>query len=184
MHSYREPKVVPARAYPCPSPRAAMSVEPQMLRRRRTALRLPPLLFDDAFRSLLSNQVCRGGLDGGESITVARGGLDGGESITVARGGLDGGESITVARGGLDGGESITVLRGGLDGGESITVARGGLDGGESIMAKAEPAIAQPATKATRLTFIMIPPNKLLIGATIRRGAKSAPRASNSDAGN
>jgi hypothetical protein len=59
-----------------------------------------------------------------------------------------------VARGGLDGGESITVARGGLDGGESITVARGGLDGGESIMANAEPAIAQPAIKAIKLTFI------------------------------
>jgi hypothetical protein len=81
----------------------------------------------------------------------------------MARGGLDGGESITAARGGLDGGESITAARGGLDGGESITAARGGLEGGESVNAKAEPATAQPATKAIRLAFIIFAPSEVLI---------------------
>src|ERR1700730_17995979 len=90
-------------------------------------------------------------------------------------GGLDGGESITATWGGLDGGESITAAWGGLDGGESITAAWGGLDGGESMTANAEPAIAQPATKATRLTFIMIPPNELLIDATLRRSEMGLP---------
>jgi hypothetical protein len=64
-----------------------------------------------------------------------------------------------VARGGLAGGESITVARGGLAGGESITVARGGLAGGESVNARAELATAQPATKAIKLTFMIIAPN-------------------------
>jgi hypothetical protein len=104
---------------------------------------------------------------GGESITAARGGLVGGESITAARGGLVGGESITAARGGLVGGESITAVRGGLVGGESITAARGGLVGGESVNARAEPATAQPATKAIRLTFIMFTPSELLICAVM-----------------
>jgi hypothetical protein len=55
----------------------------------------------------------------------------------------------------LVGGESITAAWGGLVGGESITAAWGGLVGGESVNAKAELATAQPATKATRLSFIM-----------------------------
>jgi hypothetical protein len=60
------------------------------------------------------------------------------------------------------------VARGGLDGGESITVARGGLDGGESVNAKAEPATAQPATKAIRLAFIMFTPSDLFISVVMR----------------
>jgi hypothetical protein len=107
----------------------------------------------------------RGGFAGGESITAARGGLAGGESIIAVRGGLAGGESMTAVRGGLAGGESMTAVRGGFAGGESITVARGGFAGGESIKANAELATAQPATKATRLTFIMIAPSGLLTGA-------------------
>ncbi len=43
---------------------------------------------------------------------------------------------------------------GGLVGGMSMAATCGGLVGGMSIMAKAELATAQPATKATRLTFI------------------------------
>src|ERR1700731_1720440 len=66
--------------------------------------------------------------------------------------------SSTVACGGLDGMLSSTVACGGLEGMLSITVACGGLDGMLSIMAKAELATAQPATKATRLTFIMNTP--------------------------
>ncbi len=81
--------------------------------------------------------------------------------MTIARGGLVGGESKTIARGGLVGGESKTAVRGGLVGGESITVPRGGLEGGESVNAKAELAIAQPATKAIKLTFIVISPSVL-----------------------
>jgi hypothetical protein len=76
--------------------------------------------------------------------------------MTVACGGLDGGVSMTVACGGLDGGVSMTVACGGLDGGVSMTMACGGLDGGVSITAKAGLAIAQPASKATRLIFIVI----------------------------
>jgi len=95
-----------------------------------------------------------------------RGGWDGGESITAMRGGWDGGESVTAMRGGWDGGESVTAMRGGWDGGESITATLGGLDGGESTNAKAELATAQPATKATRLTFIVIAPGVLLTTAT------------------
>jgi hypothetical protein len=68
----------------------------------------------------------------------------------------------------VDGGESITVARGGVDGGESITVARGGVDGGESIIANAELATAQPAIKAIRLTFMMIPLNEWLMNAAMR----------------
>jgi hypothetical protein len=94
--------------------------------------------------------------------------VDGGESITVACGGVDGGESITVTCGGVDGGESITVTCGGVDGGESITVACGGVDGGESVNAKAELATAQPAIKATRLTFITFTPIDLLTNAAMR----------------
>ena len=59
------------------------------------------------------------------------------------------------------GGESITATRGGKVGGESITAACGGYVGGESVKAKAELATAQPATKATRLIFIMIAPSVL-----------------------
>jgi hypothetical protein len=84
--------------------------------------------------------------------------LEGGESSTAACGGLEGGESSTAACGGLEGGESSTAACGGLEGGESSTAACGGLEGGESIIAKAELAIAQPATKATRLIFIMLTP--------------------------
>jgi hypothetical protein len=57
------------------------------------------------------------------------------------------------------GGESITAACGGVVGGESITAACGGVVGGESITAKAELANAQPATKATRLSFMAIAPS-------------------------
>jgi hypothetical protein len=78
---------------------------------------------------------------------------------------------MTIARGGCDGGESMTIARGGCDGGESMTIARGGCDGGESVSAKAELATAQPATKATRLSFIMSAPSVLLISATAQVAA-------------
>ena len=81
---------------------------------------------------------------------------------------MDGGESITVTCGGVDGGESITVTCGGVDGGESITVACGGVDGGESVNAKAELATAQPAIKATRLTFITFTPIDLFTNAAMQ----------------
>src|SRR3984957_19362217 len=97
---------------------------------------------------------------------AVRGGFAGGESVTAVRGGFAGGESIMAVRGGFAGGESVTAVRGGFAGGESITVVRGGFAGGESIKAKAELATAQPATKATRLTFIMIAPSGLLTGAS------------------
>jgi hypothetical protein len=74
----------------------------------------------------------------------------------------------------LVGGESITAACGGLVGGESITAACGGLVGGESITAKAELATAQPATKATRLTFMIIAPS-VLIGATTQVGVVRQP---------
>jgi hypothetical protein len=41
--------------------------------------------------------------------------------------------------------------------------ARGGVVGIESVSAKAELATAQPATKAIRLTFMVITPNILLM---------------------
>jgi hypothetical protein len=59
----------------------------------------------------------------------------------------------------------MTTACGGLAGGVSMTTACGGLAGGVSVNAKAEPTTAQPATKAIRLTFIMIAPNVLLMGA-------------------
>ena len=96
-------------------------------------------------------------------------------SITAACGGLDGGVSITAACGGLDGGVSITAACGGLDGGGAITAACGGLDGGVSVNAKAEPATAQPATKAIRLIFIMIAPNVLLMGTATQVAAERLP---------
>jgi hypothetical protein len=67
-----------------------------------------------------------------------------------ARGGVVGIESN--ARGGVVGIESNA--RGGVVGMESN--ARGGVVGIESVSAKAELATAQPATKAIRLTFIMM----------------------------
>jgi hypothetical protein len=79
--------------------------------------------------------------------------------LTLAPGGLVGGVSITLAPGGLVGGVSITLARGGLVGGVSITLARGGLVGGVSINAKTGLATAQPAIKATRLSFIAIAPS-------------------------
>jgi hypothetical protein len=123
----------------------------------------------------------RGGVRGGESVTAMRGGVRGGESITAMRGGVKGGESITAMRGGVRGGESITAMRGGVRGGESITAMRGGVKGGESVNAKAELAIAQPATKAIRLTFIMFTPSELLIGADAGR-RDTAPCIDKSDA--
>jgi hypothetical protein len=62
----------------------------------------------------------------------------------------------------------MTVACGGADGGESMTVACGGADGGESVRAKAEPATAQPATKAIRLTFIIFTPIEVLTSAAMR----------------
>jgi hypothetical protein len=72
---------------------------------------------------------------------------------------------MTTACGGLAGGVSMTTACGGLAGGVSMTAACGGLAGGVSITAKAELATAQPATKATKLIFIVIPPSGLLSGA-------------------
>ena len=97
----------------------------------------------------------------------ARGGLVGIES--KARGGLVGIESN--ARGGLVGMESR--VRGGLVGMESN--ARGGLVGIESVKAKAELATAQPATKAIRLTFIVITPNILLMEQATRGPETQVP---------
>jgi hypothetical protein len=96
------------------------------------------------------------------------GGFKGGESIAAMCGGFKGGESIAAMCGGFKGGESITATCGGFKGGESITAACGGFNGGESVNANAEPAIAQPATKAIRLTFIMFTPNELLMCAAMR----------------
>jgi uncharacterized membrane protein len=90
---------------------------------------------------------------------LACGGLVGGVSITLACGGLVGGVSITLACGGLVGGVSITLACGGLVGGVSITLACGGLVGGVSISAKTGLATAQPAIKATRLSFMAIAPS-------------------------
>jgi hypothetical protein len=53
----------------------------------------------------------------------------------------------------------IHALCGGVMGGLSIKATCGGVIGGLSNIAKAELAIAQPAIKATRLTFIMNAPN-------------------------
>ncbi|GAC1669854.1 MAG: hypothetical protein NVS9B2_15180 [Steroidobacteraceae bacterium] len=64
---------------------------------------------------------------------------------------------------------------GGLVGGESITAACGGFVGGESVNAKAELATAQPATKATRLTFIMIAPSVLSNVETCRSPMYDGP---------
>ena len=66
------------------------------------------------------------------------------------------------------GGESITATCGGFMGGESITVTCGGFMGGESVIAIAELAIATPATKAIRLTFMLFTPSKLLMNAGMR----------------
>ena len=69
----------------------------------------------------------------------------------------------------------MTTACGGLAGGVSMTTACGGLAGGVSVNAKAEPATAQPATKAIRLTFIMIAPNVLLMGAATQVAAGRLP---------
>jgi hypothetical protein len=61
--------------------------------------------------------------------------------------------------GGTMGGLSIKAACGGTMGGLSANAACGGTIGGLSNIAKAELAIAQPAIKATRLTFIMNAPN-------------------------
>jgi hypothetical protein len=67
------------------------------------------------------------------------------------------------------------TARGGADGGESATAARGGADGGESVKAKADPATAQPATKAIRLAFIMFTPIALLMSAAMRDAGIGLP---------
>src|ERR1700720_2065222 len=54
MHWCPEPKATPVSASLHSNPHVAMSVEPQTLRRRRTAPRLPPLLFDDTLATLLA----------------------------------------------------------------------------------------------------------------------------------
>jgi hypothetical protein len=105
---------------------------------------------------------------GGESITATRGGFMGGESVAATRGGFMGGESVAATRGGFIGGESVAATRGGFIGGESVAATRGGFIGGESVIAKAELAIAQPATKAIRLTFMLFTPSKLLMNAGMR----------------
>jgi hypothetical protein len=116
-----------------------MSVDPRRRHQWQTRLPPSPSLFDDAS----PNPHSFGGFDGGESITVLFGGFDGGESRTAA-------------------------YFGGFDGGESITVLFGGFDGGESISAKAELATAQPAIKATRLSFIMIAPGGMFTGTSMQ----------------
>jgi hypothetical protein len=73
-------------------------------------------------------------------------------------GGVMGGLSIKAACGGVMGGLSIKAACGGVMGGLSIRATCGGVIGGLSNIAKAELAIAQPAIKATRLTFIMNAP--------------------------
>jgi predicted lipid-binding transport protein (Tim44 family) len=74
-------------------------------------------------------------------------------------GGVMGGLSIMATCGGVMGGLSIMATCGGVMGGLSIKATCGGVIGGLSNIAKAELAIAQPAIKATRLTFIMNAPN-------------------------
>jgi hypothetical protein len=73
------------------------------------------------------------------------------------------------------GGESIAATWGGFMGGESVAATWGGFMGGESVMAKAELAIAQPATKAIRLTFMLFTPSKLLMNAGMRDPAIRFP---------
>jgi hypothetical protein len=92
----------------------------------------------------------------------------GGESSTATCGGFMGGESITATWGGFMGGESVAAICGGFMGGESITATCGGFMGGESVIAIAELAIAQPATKAIRLIFMLFTPSKLLMNAGMR----------------
>jgi hypothetical protein len=87
------------------------------------------------------------------------GGTMGGLSIKAACGGTMGGLSIMAVCGGTMGGLSIKAACGGTMGGLSANAACGGTIGGLSNIAKAELAIAQPAIKATRLTFIMNAPN-------------------------
>jgi hypothetical protein len=67
--------------------------------------------------------------------------------------------SRTLAFGGLVGGVSMTRIFGGLVGGVSMTRIFGGLVGGVSINAKTGLATAQPAIKATRLSFMAIAPS-------------------------
>ena len=66
--------------------------------------------------------------------------------------------TMDCAGGGI-GGLSGNARRGGVIGGLSSNARRGGVIGGLSNSPKAELAIAQPAIKATRLTFIMNAPN-------------------------
>jgi hypothetical protein len=58
--------------------------------------------------------------------------------------------------------ESRREARGGVVGIESRREARGGVVGIESVNAKAELATAQPATKATKLIFMVFSPINLL----------------------
>jgi hypothetical protein len=97
-----------------------------------------------------------------ESNTRALGGVVGIESNTRALGGVVGIESNTRALGGVVGIESNTRALGGVVGIESDTRALGGVVGIESVSAKAVLASAQPATKAIRLTFIMMAPNSFV----------------------
>ena len=73
-------------------------------------------------------------------------------------GGVMGGLSMSAACGGVMGGLSMSAACGGVMGGLSIRAACGGVIGGLSNIAKAELAIAQPAIKATRLTFMIYAP--------------------------
>jgi predicted lipid-binding transport protein (Tim44 family) len=72
---------------------------------------------------------------------------------------LVGGVSVSLILGGLVGGVSVSLILGGLVGGVSISLILGGLVGGVSIIAKTGLATAQPAIKATRLSFIAIAPS-------------------------
>jgi hypothetical protein len=59
---------------------------------------------------------------------------------------------------------------------ESAKTACGGVVGMESAKTpKADVVSAQPATKAIRLTFIMIAPNVLLINAAMQTAEKRLP---------
>jgi hypothetical protein len=106
----------------------------------------------------ISNADACGGRTGGMSNAAACGGRTGGMSNADACGGRTGGISNADACGGRTGGISNAATCGGRTGGMSSTAACGGRTGGISKAPKAELATAQPATKATRLTFIMNAP--------------------------
>jgi hypothetical protein len=72
---------------------------------------------------------------------------------------VEGGLSSAARFGGVEGGLSSAAKFGGVDGGLSSAAKFGGVEGGLSSAARAELAIAQPATKATKLIFILMLPD-------------------------